>query len=177
MRADALRNRQKVLDAARAVFETEGLGVPLDEIARAAGVGPGTIYRHFPTQDALFEAVIEARVEDLVADARARAALPDAGEAFLGFLARLAGEAAMKKDLSDVLTAPPTVATELRRDMHAALETLLRRAQESGAIRAGVRTEDLIALLKGLLAALQAAPSEDSRRTLLEIVTAGLRTP
>src|SRR6266545_3604820 len=65
-RADAVRNRQRVLEAAKEAFAAEGLAVPLDEIARRAGVGAGTVYRHFPTKEALFEAVILDRVRKLV---------------------------------------------------------------------------------------------------------------
>src|SRR3984885_7956812 len=71
LRAGAARNREKVLRAARDVFAESGYGAPLDEIAARAGVGPGTVYRHFPAKEALFEAVVTARVQDLVADARA----------------------------------------------------------------------------------------------------------
>src|SRR5580704_16170247 len=80
MRADAARNREKVLRAAREAFAESGYGVPLDEIAARAGVGPGTVYRHFPAKEALFEAVVTARITDLVTDARARAGAADAGE-------------------------------------------------------------------------------------------------
>src|SRR6516164_7526107 len=66
LRADAARNREKVLRAARDAFAESGYGVPLDEIAARAQVGPGTVYRHFPTKEALFEAVVTARLQDLV---------------------------------------------------------------------------------------------------------------
>src|ERR1700744_902266 len=67
LRADARRNREKVLHAARDAFAESGSDVPLDEIAARAGVGAGTVSRHFPSKEALFEAVISARIEDLVA--------------------------------------------------------------------------------------------------------------
>ncbi|MFC7660235.1 TetR/AcrR family transcriptional regulator [Pseudonocardia benzenivorans] len=71
LRADARRNREKVLRAAQEAFAEHGMGVPLDEIAGRAGVGPGTVYRHFPTKEALFEAVVAARMQDLITAARA----------------------------------------------------------------------------------------------------------
>ena len=77
LRADAVRNREKVLRAAREAFGESGYGVPLDEIAARAGVGPGTVYRHFPAKEALFEAVATARVTDLVSEARSRADAAD----------------------------------------------------------------------------------------------------
>src|ERR1700734_2354819 len=103
LRADAARNREKVLRAAREAFAESGYGVPLDEIATRAGVGPGTVYRHFPAKEALFEAVVTSRIEDLIADARSRAGAADPGAAFFGFLARLAEESAAKRDLPDAI--------------------------------------------------------------------------
>jgi AcrR family transcriptional regulator len=150
-RSDARRNREKVLGAARDAFAASGFAVPLDDIAARAGVGPGTVYRHFPTKEALFAAVVAERIESLVADARARAGpgSPDAGAAFVGFLDRLGEEAAVKRDLPDAIAVPGA----LRDELHAALEVLLRRAQQAGALRGDVTTADLIALLKGVLAA------------------------
>ena len=116
LRADAARNREKVLRAARDAFAESGYGVPLDEIAARAGVGPGTVYRHFPTKEALFEAVVTVRVQDLVDDARARADASDPGGAFFGFLARVAAESAAKRDLPDAIS----IAGSLREDLNAA---------------------------------------------------------
>ena len=134
-----------MLQAARQAFAESGYGVPLDEIAARAGVGPGTVYRHFPAKEALFEAVVTARITDLVSDARARADAPHPGEAFFGFLARIAAEAAAKRDLPDAIS----IAGSLREDLFAALDLLLRRAQQAGAVRDGIKTSDLIVLLKG----------------------------
>src|SRR3954453_10516153 len=92
LRADAQRNRQRVLDAARDAFAEVGFAVPLDDIAARAGVGPGTVYRHFPTKEALFQAVITARVTDLVTTARQHAEAPDPGAAFFAFLTHLGAE-------------------------------------------------------------------------------------
>jgi AcrR family transcriptional regulator len=171
LRADAARNRENVLRAARDAFAESGYGAPLDEIAARAGVGPGTVYRHFPTKEALFEAVVTARVQDLVADARARADASDPGEAFFGFLARIAAESAAKRDLPDAIS----IAGSLREDLNAALDVLLRRAQQAKAVRADVRTPDLIVLFKGLFASL-ADISDPARRDLVFAVLAdGLR--
>src|SRR3954447_1741207 len=126
LRADAQRNRQRVLDAARDAFAEAGRAVPLDEIAARAGVGPGTVYRHFPTKEALFEAVTEARLRDLVSHARAGADAADPGAAFAGFLAGRAGEAVARRNLQEAFaaTAPEGLAP-VRREMYAALEVLL----------------------------------------------------
>src|SRR5438552_11718335 len=150
LRADARRNRERVLRAARDAFAESGYGVPLDEIAARAGVGPGTVYRHFPAKEALFEAVVTARITDLVSDAQARADAADPGEAVFGFLTRIAGGAAAKRDLPDAIS----IAGSLREEPFAALHLLLRPAQEAGAVRAGIRTSDLIVLMKGMFASL-----------------------
>lgn len=171
LRADARRNRQRILDAARAAFEEAGLAVPLDEIAAAAGVGPGTVYRHFPSKEALFQAVVTARIEDLVADARRRSTEADPGAAFFGFLARLASEGAAKRDTSDAIAVPGPVRDEL----HAVLARLLHRAQAAGAVRPGITAADLIAILKGLLVAVHDEPDRDRSDRLLAVLTDGLR--
>jgi AcrR family transcriptional regulator len=173
LRADAARNREKVLGAARDAFAESGYGVPLDEIAVRAGVGPGTVYRHFPTKEALFEAVVAARLRDLVNDARARADSSDPGGAFFGFLARVAAESAAKRDLPDAIS----VAGSLRDELNAALELLLQRAQRAGAVRADVRTPDLIVLLKGLFASLADVSDSVQRDLVFAVLADGLRQP
>jgi len=173
LRADASRNREKVLQAARQAFAESGYGVPLDEIASRAGVGPGTVYRHFPSKEALFEAVVTARITDLVSDARARADADDPGEAFFGFLARIAGEAAAKRDLPDAIS----VTGSLREDLFAALDLLLRRAQQAGAVRAGIVTSDLIVLLKGMFAGLAGSTDPAVHERVFAVLADGLRAP
>jgi AcrR family transcriptional regulator len=171
LRADAARNREKVLRAAREAFAESGYGVPLDEIAARAGVGPGTVYRHFPAKEALFEAVVTARIAHLVSDARARADAADPGEAFFGFLTRIAGEAAAKRDLPDAIS----IAGSLREDLFAALDLLLRRAQQAGAVRAGIATPDLIVLLKGMFASLADSADPGLNERVFAVLADGLR--
>ena len=177
MRADARRNRELVLRAAREAFATSGFGVPLDEIAARAGVGPGTVYRHFPTKEALFEAVIAARLTDLVADARRRAQEDAPGPAFFGFLARLREEASAKRDLPDALAVPGA----LRDEMYQAVGDLLHRAQQAGAVRANVTAPDLIRLLKGAFASINdtsmGAPDPATADLVFTVLSDGLRPP
>ena len=109
---------ERILAAATAVFAADGLPVPLDEIARRAGVGAGTLYRHFPAKEALWEAVLLGRLQRLADEAEAlhRVSDPsasdpsasDPGEALLGFIDRLVAEAAPKRDLADALASPGT---------------------------------------------------------------------
>jgi AcrR family transcriptional regulator len=175
LRADARRNRDKVLRAAREAFARSGFDVPLDEIAALAGVGPGTVYRHFPSKEALFEAVIAVRMRDIADDARARAGAPDPGEAFFGFLSRMRDEAAAKRDMPDAIA----VQGPLRDEVLAAMESVLRRAQEAGEVRPDVTMPDLVLLLKGLFRSLQDTPAGDDgeaqRQRLFRVIADGLR--
>jgi AcrR family transcriptional regulator len=181
-RADAVRNRAKVLDAARAAFAAEGLAVPLDEIARRAGVGAGTVYRHFPTKEALFEAVIADQLAALAEDAEARAAGGgDPGEQFFTFFATVIEDGTRKADLADALTS---AGVDLRQEtlasagrLQRALAALLEGAQRAGAVRPDVDTMDLHALAAGALAAERkraSGPDAEPGR-LTRIIADGLR--
>src|SRR5215471_4249673 len=97
MRADARRNRARVLEAAEAVFAARGTSASTEEIALRAGVGAGTVFRHFPTKEALLEAILADRVARLGEEARSLAASADPGAALLGLFARMVEEAAVKK--------------------------------------------------------------------------------
>ncbi|MEV0236141.1 helix-turn-helix domain-containing protein [Nonomuraea sp. NPDC050786] len=155
LRADARRNRARVLAAAEAAFSAEGMAVPLDEIARRAGVGAGTVYRHFPTKEALFEAVIHERIEQFAKEARALSAAERPGAAFTAFLTRLVDQAMLNKALCDALEAAGSPVKPLdgtQRDIWAAFATLLAAAQRDGTVRTDIDLSDLRALLSGALA-------------------------
>ena len=134
-RADARRNRERVLSTAQRLFATEGLGVALDEIARRAGVGPGTVHRHFPTKESLYLAVATGELEQLVAGAAALVA-GDEPAALFTLLSRMMGtgaeNVAVKSALVaaelDLRVAAPGIAEDLTR--HVA--ELLARAQAAG---------------------------------------------
>lgn len=160
-----------MLHAAREVFAESGFAAPLDEIAARAGVGAGTVYRHFPTKEALFEAVVAARITDLVADAHHRASEHDPATAFFGFLAVLGAEVETKRDTSDAIAVPGPLGAA----MQEALALLLARAQQAGAVRPEVTAADLVAILKGLLAAAHNDADPDRPARLLAILSAGLR--
>jgi AcrR family transcriptional regulator len=178
MRADAVRNRAKVLAAARAAFSVEGLAVSLDEIARRAGVGAGTVYRHFPTKEALFEAVIVDRLLALAEDAERRlAGDDDPGEAFFGYFYALIEDAERKADLSAALMEmgvgfqPETM--EAGQRLSVGLGRLLERAQQAGAVRPDVTVAELHALVVGAMAAEKRSGVE--RGKLTRIIGDGLR--
>lgn len=178
LRADARRNRERVLEVARAAFAAEGLSVPLDEIARLAGVGAGTLYRHFPTKESLFGAVVHDRLRRLAEEGAALRESADPGAAFFFFLDRLAAEAGPKRDLFDALAsagvdAGPAVMAAVN-DLRAQIICLLRRAQAAGAVRADIRREDLTALLSGMLFAMRPRSGADPGR-VLSVFRDGLR--
>jgi AcrR family transcriptional regulator len=161
LRADAQRNRTRVLEAARRAFAAEGLAVPLDEIARRAGVGAGTVYRHFPSKEALFEAVVVDRLERLAEVGRAAlaeaASDAAAGPAFFGFFETVVADAHEKMDLADALSGAGVnlcEATQIAgRDLADVLGALMARAQAVGAVRTDVDLTDLHALTLGAVTA------------------------
>ena len=178
LRADARRNRQRVLEAASEAFAAEGPAVPLDEIARRAGVGAGTVYRHFPTKEELLAAVLIARMETMLAEVRAALAEPDPGPAFYTFFVTMTVDAQDKMDIADALTSHGidirAATGEIAGQLKGALADLLRRAQEAGAVRADVSVGDLHALVIGAIAATRAAESGDVPR-VAGLVADGLR--
>lgn len=163
-------------------FATGGLTVPFDEIARRAGVGPGTLYRHFPTREALFEAVVQQRLEHLVEAARQQRDAAHAGAALFALLELLVAEAGPKKDLVHALTGAgvdvrahlASTAAELR----AQLEFLLARAQRAHEARGDVTIADRMALISGILHSQHATDQTDTAdpTRALAVVRDGLRT-
>ncbi|MCE7005442.1 TetR/AcrR family transcriptional regulator [Kibdelosporangium philippinense] len=157
LRADARRNRARVLEVAQQVFETEGLAVPVDEVAKRAGVGIGTVYRHFPTKEALLEAILISRVEALIADAQALAGASDPGAAFFGFVVRMVRQVVGNKALGEALVSSGFDPVEVLGPTHAVLRAaqdhLLARAQEAGAVRKDVTGADVKAIIVGIIAA------------------------
>ena len=179
LRADAARNRAKVLEAARAAFTSEGPSVPLDEIARRAGVGAGTVHRHFPTKEALLEAVIVERLEDLLADARAALAAEDAGESFFAFFTSMIADASTKMDMAAALSHVGVDLRESTRvvagELQTVLEALMKRAREAGALRADAGTEDLHLLVVGAVAAEQWSARPDAAARIAQLMRDALR--
>lgn len=178
-RADARRNRAQILQAAETCFADQGVGVPIDDIARAACVGVGTVYRHFPTKEALVEAVIVTHMEKLTAEARALATSDDPGGAFFAFLARMAEEGSSKRDLIDALAGAGVEVKERtspqKSELTDAIGVLLQRAQDAGAVRDDVELADLFGLVMGACAFAGHAESGSSQARMLSVVCDGLR--
>jgi AcrR family transcriptional regulator len=176
-RADAQRNRARVLSAARAAFEVDGPAVSLDDIARRAGVGAGTVHRHFPTKEELFRAVIADRLAELTTVARDLGAAADPGPAFFDFFYRLGHDAGQNLAISAALTDSAAVGDlvlDAGRDLTTALAALLARAQESGAVRSDIDTADLHAMLAGAIV-MEQRLGPDAKGRGLGVVADGLR--
>jgi AcrR family transcriptional regulator len=145
LRADAQRNLDRVLEVAAECFAERGLDVSVDEIARRAGVGHGTVFRRFPSKEALVVAVVGARIRELTATVRAALEQPDAGEAFAGVFRHVA---ALYVDNRCLIEGFERCTGSAERDeLLAAVETLVGRAQAAGALRNDVTAEDVLALV------------------------------
>ncbi|MFG3255340.1 TetR/AcrR family transcriptional regulator [Streptomyces sp. NPDC048172] len=180
-RADARRNREKVLSAATRAFDEHGLDISLGAIARQAGVGAGTVYRHFPSKEILLEAVLVQRLDDLVETARRWAARADPVAAFFGFLLEVVDTTHGRQHACDALTSQtswprPGLAAAARR-FRQALDELLRAAQRFGGVRTDVSTDDAVAFTAGC-AAIQAAHHDRKSGTrMVRLALEGMRAP
>ncbi|MFC4326965.1 TetR/AcrR family transcriptional regulator [Streptomyces andamanensis] len=178
-RADARRNRARVLAAAGKAFAERGLDVPLGEIARRAGVGAGTVYRHFPSKQALLEAVFVQHLNDLVASGERRMARLAPTEAFFTFLLDVVERTHGRGHLCDVVAAdaswprPVLAASALR--FRQVLTALLHAAQRAGGVRAGIAPDDVVSLTVGCAAMLAARRDRPAGLVLVRLTLDGLR--
>jgi AcrR family transcriptional regulator len=178
-RADARRNREKVLAAARAVFSEHGRDAQMDDVARRAGVGVGTVYRHFPTKEALIEALMVAAFEAIAAQAEAALEVEDPWEAFTSVLWRGAEIMAADRALSEVFASIPGAMESAMPTVEGLTETmavLIARAQAAGVLREDMIVDDIPMLMCGI----GAATKKEHRcaaawRRHLAIVLDGLR--
>jgi AcrR family transcriptional regulator len=182
LRADAQRNRARILAAADSVFTTKGPTASTEEVARRAGVAIGTVFRHFPTKDALIEAVFVERARELVSEADTLLDADDPGAAFFAFFARVAAQTASKHAFTDALAEAGIDAASVQRatakvgaDLHRALGALVARAQDSGAVRPDLRVPELVALLIGASHAIEHGTDADTQARVLAVVIDGLR--
>jgi AcrR family transcriptional regulator len=182
MRADARRNRERVLDAALHCFSADGLQAQMDDVANRAKVGVGTVYRHFPTKDALIEALADDYFARQAEAARAALEVEDAWEAFSGYVHRASDILGENRALAQVLrdrpgmmgTAALRAADEL--GFFETLTALIDRAQAAGALRPDFRLED-IPLIMCALGSLQTSRGDNSWRRQRAIILDGLRAP
>jgi AcrR family transcriptional regulator len=175
-RADARRNRERVLAAAREAFAEGGESTALEQIARRAGVGIGTLYRHFPNRQALLEALY---VNELEGVCRSAARLDNAdpwqalGDWFQHLMGYLATKRALASELLNYLDADAPLFRECRAQLFAAGEPLLRRAQRAGAVRPDVDFGDVLQMVGGITRIPASEPGQIER--ILSIALDGLR--
>ena len=175
LRADARRNRAAVVKAARAVFAKSGRDAQMDDIARRAKVGVGTVYRHFPTKEALLAALAEDRFEQIAEFAAAALEVENPWEAFAGFLRRCVELQADDLALSQVLVEQPGLmcSASARPDLQEAMDTLVARAQAAGVLRDDFRPDDVATVTCGFSGLHRGAKGSWER--MLAIVLDGLR--
>jgi len=173
LRADARRNREAILKAARAVFSARGREGHLEEVARRAKVGMGTVYRHFPTKEALLEALAREQFDRLTEWAREAQEAPDAGGALEALLWRGAELQANDRALMEAVAEFKPSVAEQASELHACMGTLLARAQETGHIRADATGEDIRLMMCGLGSVMQMGG--DGWRRYLTVMLDGMR--
>jgi AcrR family transcriptional regulator len=186
LRSDARRNRERIVAAARKLFARDGVEASVEDITREAGVGMGTLYRHFQTKDELIDAVLEDALSDMVALAEAAAAEEDAWVGFTVFLERALQQQAANRGLRDVLATradnAPRIAVK-REHILPALRRVIERAHEQGSLRPDFAAEDLPLLFwasdRVMEATAEVAPDYWRRYValLLDGLRAGSATP
>jgi AcrR family transcriptional regulator len=178
-RADSARNRQLLVDAAKAGFSGVGLDVSLEEIARRAGVGIGTLYRHFPTREAIVEAVYRREVEQLAEAVPQLLQTSKAGEALHKWMHLFVDYIATKRIIAPSLAAAAAPASTLHTTsvelITSAISTLVRRAIASGDVRKDIDPSDLLRALVGVSYSNPDVRWEASARRLIDILMDGLR--
>src|SRR6516225_5458529 len=178
MRADARRSRAKLLEAATAAFAENGADAPLDDIARRAGVGIGTLYRHFPTRLDLQAAVFRSQVGAICGEGDALIEKEPPERAFSAWVRLLAGYLVTKRGLSHALIEAIGIESELISScwmaMRETTERLLANAQEAGVIRPDVDATDVMRLVHGVSVSTEKAPERSDM--LLSVMLDGLRT-
>jgi AcrR family transcriptional regulator len=176
-RADSARNRQLLIDAAKAGFSGVGLDVSLEEIARRAGVGIGTLYRHFPTREAVVEAVYRREVEQLAKAVPQLLQTSKAGEALHKWMHLFVDFIATKRIIAPSLAAAAartTTPTSVEL-ITSAISTLVKRAIASGDVRKDIDPSDLLRAMVGVSYGNPDAGWEASARRLIDILMDGLR--
>lgn len=179
LRRDAQANRERILEAARAVFAEEGVDASVEQIAQRAGVGMGTLYRRFPTKHDLVEAVIAESLDAFVAAAEAGLAENDAWTGFTGFVERVLELHAENRALRELLagTEHGTARDEVRRRVRPLTRRLIERAQEDGSLRADFAPEDmpLVFMTGGRVLEASRGVAPDLWRRYLGLLLDGLR--
>ncbi len=175
LRADARRNRERILKAARAVFGDHGLEAQMDDVAKRAKVGVGTVYRHFPTKEALLDALVRERFEEIAGFAEEALRHDDAWTGFTELIWRAAERNAVDRAFCDIVafTDQSRIVEETGLAGHTA--TLMDRAKAQGKLRADASQMDIPIMMAGCGSVMQIHPSPEIWRRYLTIMLDGLR--
>ena len=179
-RADAERNRARLLDAAKAAFAS-GQTPTLEQIARAAGVGIGTLYRHFPTREALVEALYRKELADLcgAADELLESRAPE--RALRAWMDVFANYVAAKREMADALravfAAGSVTVSQAREELTVAVRTILDAGVADGTLREDVRPEDIVALIVGAFTATSLVGGQEQRARMFDLLVDAVRGP
>jgi AcrR family transcriptional regulator len=178
-RADAERNRERILEVAKEAFARYGATASLDDMAKQAGVGPGTLYRHFPTREELLQSVYRSELEKLAAAEQKFAQTMPPMEALrawlLLFVDAIAAKQLIAPALNTLLGDPKKVFEASYAKMHQAIRALVKRAVESGDIRKGLDPIDLLRALVGVSNVATSPDWKQSAKRLVDILIAGSR--
>jgi AcrR family transcriptional regulator len=178
-RTDAQRNRERILAVAKEAFARSGANTSLDDVARQAGVGAGTLYRHFPTRDALLEAVYHTEVAKLAAAERELSEKLPPVEALRAWMLLFVDYIAEKHIIAPALNAfaggPSKLYEASRADVNGAVESLVKRAIKSGDVRKDLEPFDLLRALIGVSNVASAPDWKQSAKRLVDILILGSR--
>ncbi|MFW0786531.1 TetR/AcrR family transcriptional regulator [Gordonia sp. CPCC 206044] len=178
-RADAARNYEKLVAAAQELFHTDGVDVALDKVAAEAGVGVGTLYRHFPNRTALLEATFRSYSAQIVADGRRLLETESATAALEAMFAAYMSTASTKKGMKEAILAAvgdhTQVFEETRTDSRQLMTAILAAGRADGSFRDDVEPDDVSRLMGGLSMTCAVDDTAETRRRLIRVVLDGLR--
>jgi AcrR family transcriptional regulator len=178
-RADAERNRARLLDAARAAFASGQDQVTLDQIARDAGVGIGTLYRHFPTREALVEALYRKELGDLCASAGDLLNTHSPDAALRAWMSRFADYVAAKREMADAIRAVfasgTVTVSQAREELAEAVRGILDAGAADGTLRAGILPQDVVAMIVGIFTATSIAGGREQLERMFDLLMDAIR--
>jgi AcrR family transcriptional regulator len=181
LRVDAERNRARLLDAARAAFASGPAPVTMEQVARDADVGIGTLYRHFPTREALVEALYRKELADLCASAGGLLAALPPERALRAWMDRFADYVRAKREMADALravfAAGSVTVSHAREQLTAAVQTILDAGIAAGTLRDDVRAEDIVATIVGMFTATSLAGGHEQLERMLDLLMDAVRRP
>jgi AcrR family transcriptional regulator len=175
LRADARRNRERILKAARVVFADKGSDAQIDDVARRATVGVGTVYRHFPTKEQLLDAIVREHFEAIAEMARGALAAEDGWTGFCQMIWSAAERNAADRSLCEVMSARDKSDVVAECGLAAMTEELMARAKAEGAMRADAGPFDVPVVMIGVSAVMQTLPGEEPWRRYIGLMLDGLR--